>query len=544
MKNFIVFVLLTISLSLSSQKVVIDGYAYETGNRGYLNTVEVKVYDDNMALLGTEFSDIDGHFVIEVPEKGNYKIVGSKDMFHKKELGIDRTASDAKVFVKLEMRRAPGYRFEITLANKRDDENQVVDAIKGADIEVYNNTQKEMVLTLEDYDDPTFEVPLLKENHYTLFVRKEGYLSKRMEAFVNVKDCLLCFEGVGEVRPGVADNLTEGNETGVLLANVEMEKIYPGKELRINNLYYETGSAEILSQAGAELDNLITILEDNPHLRVELGSHTDSKGLQEKNLILSQKRAQKAVEYIVSNSNVSKNVISWRGYGETKLLNDCTSFVDCTDAEHAKNRRTEITVLGIDPNIAPISLAKRVAQDEEENLINQLMNQEQVKVTGDEKPSFLDEQSKKSEIEEKIEMKEPDLNKKMEQPMQSDQKQTTEQVSDKVKMVKESVVTEEVGKVKEAISTESQVVKNEISKGETGTYFTIIYFFSRVNLADDHKARNVEDYMERKDKSGNLLYHVGKFETEVEAIQFLNERIRPMYKSAYISKLIDGKFSS
>lgn len=521
MRNLLVLFLSLVVIGLSAQNVVIDGYAYESGNRGFLNTVFVKIYDDNGALLAEGFSDVTGHFVIEVPAKSKYKLLGTKDMFHEKEMGIDRTEADAKVFVKMEMRRAPGYNFEITLANKRDDENVVVDAIKGADIEVYNNTTGKMVLNLESHNDPKFEVPLLKENHYTLFVRKEGYLSKRMEAFVNVKDCILCFEGVGEIRPGVSDNLTEGNETGVLLANVELEKIYAGKELRINNIYYETGSAEILSQAATELDNLITILEDNPHLKVELGSHTDSRGKSEANMLLSQKRAQKAVEYIVNNGNVKRDAISWKGYGESKLLNKCTSFVDCSDAEHAKNRRTEITVLGVDPNIKPISLAERINQQKEADLINELLNQTQVRVSGDEKPDFLDTQESKAKEEAKS------------------------IIEEEAKMIQETgeEFNEDVDEMekKSAISLEKVPV---IKWKQDEEYYTIIYYFSRVELEAAHNVNQVENHMVNKDSAGNFIYHVGLFESEIEAIQLLNDEIRNDYNSAYISKFKNGKFSS
>ncbi|MCB0622112.1 MAG: OmpA family protein, partial [Saprospiraceae bacterium] len=62
------------------------------------------------------------------------------------------------------------------------------------------------------------------------------------------------------------------------------------------------------------------------------------------NLRLSQQRADAAVNYIVSRG-ISRSRISARGYGETRLVNRCDDGVDCTEAEHQANRRTEIRIL-------------------------------------------------------------------------------------------------------------------------------------------------------------------------------------------------------
>ena len=73
---------------------------------------------------------------------------------------------------------------------------------------MYNNTTKEQVIKLENHPDPEFKLPMQKGNHYTILVRKKGYLAKQMEAYVNVRGCILCFEGISDVRPGVTENLT------------------------------------------------------------------------------------------------------------------------------------------------------------------------------------------------------------------------------------------------------------------------------------------------------------------------------------------------
>lgn len=161
-----------------------------------------------------------------------------------------------------------------------------------------------MDFVLLNHAAPDFQVQLFKGNHYTILIRKEAYLSKRMEAFVNAEACIFCFEEVGDIRPDVSDNLTERNLKGVLLANVELEKVYIGKEFQINNLLYKFNSSKITSSAATILDDLIILLKDNPYLKVELGSHTDSIGGSEENLRLSKNRAQAAVNYILNKSTI------------------------------------------------------------------------------------------------------------------------------------------------------------------------------------------------------------------------------------------------
>ena len=87
-------------------------------------------------------------------------------------------------------------------------------------------------------------------------------------------------------------------------------------------------------------------MNDNPSVTIELSSHTDSRGDDNFNMELSQKRAQSAVDYIISRGVGLDRIIA-RGYGEEKIKNKCTDGVPCSEAEHKVNRRTEIKVVAI-----------------------------------------------------------------------------------------------------------------------------------------------------------------------------------------------------
>ena len=95
-----------------------------------------------------------------------------------------------------------------------------------------------------------------------------------------------------------------------------------------------------------ELDKIVQILVDNPNIKLELGSHTDSRATTEYNQKLSQRRADSAVSYIISKGIASNRIIA-KGYGESQLVNQCADGITCTEEEHQLNRRTEFKVIGI-----------------------------------------------------------------------------------------------------------------------------------------------------------------------------------------------------
>jgi outer membrane protein OmpA-like peptidoglycan-associated protein len=81
-----------------------------------------------------------------------------------------------------------------------------------------------------------------------------------------------------------------------------------------------------------------------PKLIVESGSHTDSRGPDRYNDILSDKRAKSTVDYIIS-KGISPDRISGKGYGERQLTNGCSNGVRCTEEQHQLNRRTEFVIV-------------------------------------------------------------------------------------------------------------------------------------------------------------------------------------------------------
>jgi outer membrane protein OmpA-like peptidoglycan-associated protein/tetratricopeptide (TPR) repeat protein len=112
------------------------------------------------------------------------------------------------------------------------------------------------------------------------------------------------------------------------------------------SLSYAYGDYKIDAAGINILDKVITVLNSNQNLNIEISSHTDSRSSDIYNMVLSQKRAKAAVDYIVS-KGINKSRLKAVGYGETRLLNNCKNDVPCSEEEHAKNRRTEFKIVEV-----------------------------------------------------------------------------------------------------------------------------------------------------------------------------------------------------
>jgi peptidoglycan-associated lipoprotein len=132
--------------------------------------------------------------------------------------------------------------------------------------------------------------------------------------------------------------------SAIIERDLYLEMITLNKPIRLENIYYNFDKADIRPDAAIELDKLVKIMKDNPTIWIELGSHTDSRGNDEYNQLLSQRRANSAVQYIIDQGG-NKNRITAKGYGESQLLNRCANGVNCSAAEHQQNRRTEFKIV-------------------------------------------------------------------------------------------------------------------------------------------------------------------------------------------------------
>lgn len=137
---------------------------------------------------------------------------------------------------------------------------------------------------------------------------------------------------------------TKNQPYGTLKKELHIEKVEVGQKFVMNNIYYLFDKWDLLTESEAELDKLLKVLYDNPSWKVELSSHTDCRGTNKYNDLLSQKRSASAVGYITGKGIQTGRLIA-KGYGEKQLVNHCKDGINCTEDEHRLNRRTEFTIL-------------------------------------------------------------------------------------------------------------------------------------------------------------------------------------------------------
>jgi outer membrane protein OmpA-like peptidoglycan-associated protein len=129
-------------------------------------------------------------------------------------------------------------------------------------------------------------------------------------------------------------------------ADFVVEPIVIDKPIVLENIYYDFDKWDIRPDAAKELDKLVKLLKDNPEIDIEMGSHCDVRGSDQYNLVLSDRRAYAAVQYLIFRG-IEARRLTWRGYGETVLVNECTNEAECSEEKHQENRRTEFKVTKI-----------------------------------------------------------------------------------------------------------------------------------------------------------------------------------------------------
>ena len=179
-------------------------------------------------------------------------------------------------------------------------------------------------LVMKTNDKGYFKTPVIKGKSYTVKAIQTGY----------IEDCFLFG----------FDSLTKQNDLS-LPRDLLLDKLELNKAYRLKNIYYDFDKWNIRKDAQPSLDSLVRLMKENS-IAIELGSHTDCRGSVAYDQVLSQKRAESAVRYMIA-KGIDPSRITAKGYGKSQLLNkcNCATGVNCTAAEHQLNRRTEFRIL-------------------------------------------------------------------------------------------------------------------------------------------------------------------------------------------------------
>ncbi len=268
-----------------------------------------------------KMTDPEGLFNFRIEYGQNYNIAVSKPGYHTKTIlyfeseyeGVDEP------YLEIELEESIWFMLEGKIT---DAENGL--PIDLAHVELKNQTyliSKGMTTS----DDGKFEFSLDPESNYNVIFSKDGYFTESIQ-----------------------DLSTFGkSESEIIYYDVVlgMKKMVLDKAIELKNIYYDLNKWDLKPSAKIECEKLINLLQSNPHITIELSSHTDSRASDEYNLELSQKRANTVADYIIS-KGIEKSRIIPKGYGETRLKNRCRNGIPCPESLHQQNRRTEFKVIG------------------------------------------------------------------------------------------------------------------------------------------------------------------------------------------------------
>lgn len=179
-------------------------------------------------------------------------------------------------------------------------------------------TAKQVIISDANSGNGEFLVTLPIEKNYALNVSQSGYLF--YSANFSLKEL------TDKTKPFVMD--------------VPLESIDTGNVVELKNVFFETAKFELKPESKVELNKLVSFLNANKTLRIQLSGHTDNVGEKKMNQLLSQNRAKSVYEYLISNG-IDVKRLTYIGYGDTlpKVKND-------SDENRSINRRTEFKVIG------------------------------------------------------------------------------------------------------------------------------------------------------------------------------------------------------
>jgi outer membrane protein OmpA-like peptidoglycan-associated protein/tetratricopeptide (TPR) repeat protein len=118
------------------------------------------------------------------------------------------------------------------------------------------------------------------------------------------------------------------------------------KTVNIPNIYFDLDKFSIRDDAALELEKIVAIMKQFPNMRVDVRSHTDSRSSAKHNAILSEQRAKATMNWLVK-KGIERARLTSKGFGESRLINNCSDGVECTEAQHQVNRRSEFIVISI-----------------------------------------------------------------------------------------------------------------------------------------------------------------------------------------------------
>ena len=151
-----------------------------------------------------------------------------------------------------------------------------------------------------------------------------------------------------EISTTIADNTGKTNVP--ITIEKTLKKVTVGDDIAkafgIKIIYFDLNKYNIRPDAALELSKILDVMVQNPTIKIDIRSHTDSRNTAAYNEKLSERRAASTKEWLIQNG-VDQSRLTAKGYGESQLVNKCADGVECTEEEHQANRRSEFVIVSI-----------------------------------------------------------------------------------------------------------------------------------------------------------------------------------------------------
>jgi outer membrane protein OmpA-like peptidoglycan-associated protein len=305
----------------------------------------MKVMEESKGVVG--MTDAAGRFSTML-KPGNYVILSSKDRYQSKQIIQKVKKSNIENSVSLE--KATGkVRWNAALFN-----DQTNSPLAGATL-ILKNKATGKIDTISTDAAGNVDYYLDKNADYDVAIYQNGVQ-------------------IGSTKLNTAgwENGGAASQSGKMTLNITAPPLAAGTIIELPNIYYNYNDASLRPDAQKDLALVISLLRQYPQLRIEIGSHTDSRGTEPYNLDLSRKRATNVMDYLAG-KGISPLRLEIAGYGEAVIRNQCKDGVACSEKDHARNRRTEIKVLSgaegaiIKSKEGSLGLGKRVNEAPQNN---------------------------------------------------------------------------------------------------------------------------------------------------------------------------------
>lgn len=335
---------------INSASIVVLEIATE-GNREKDNLFQQSLDQEQLAYLveqtetkeriidkRTMSSDLDGAFYYTLNPSNKYILYFQKNGYTERKMviyGKDIAHIDEPYTVLMSPKKEATSPFNWTVVDKEKGT-----PISGANVKIIE-TKTGKVIETKSSSNGSFTANLICQNKYKILTYKNNFeYNEYIFSYKDNSDCNKIATSTIEMKP-----IKTKVETKVIthFLGDKNRRFKVGQKINVENIYYDYNAANIRPDARQELDRIVELMNTYPTMEIDLTSHTDSRGKTEYNQSLSSKRAQSAVQYIISRG-ISSHRIKAIGYGESNLVNNCGDGQPCSEIEHQQNRRTEIVI--------------------------------------------------------------------------------------------------------------------------------------------------------------------------------------------------------